>query len=55
MSSHWIMPFTGGCFVYVALVSLGPDLMAPHHAVHYMLDMLMVVLGIAMVTLVRDA
>ena len=49
------MPFTGGCFVYVALVSLGPDLAVPHHAVHWMLDMGMVIIGVAMVALVRDA
>ena len=47
--STWLLAFTAGCFVYIALVSLAPDLLQPHATFSAAADLLAMLLGIALV------
>jgi zinc transporter ZupT len=54
VDSSWLLPFTAGCFLYVALVSLGPDLIASKPGSSPVVDVAMMLLGIALVAVLRE-
>jgi len=52
-SSSWLLPFTAGGFLYIALVSIVPDLLESAHSVrHSLIEMLALGMGLVVMALV---
>lgn len=56
MAASWILPFTAGGFIYIALVSVIPELLDEKHPTikHSLLQIFSMLFGVGMMVLVAQ-